>query len=395
MNNSKLIGGIMLIIGTCIGGGILALPMTTAPSGFFASTVLLFVCWLLMTVCAFLILEVNLWLPEDSNMVSMAKLTLGRGGQVIAWLAYAGLLYSLLCAYLSGGMDVAQKLLADVGIKTPIWIDAVLVTFIIGLIVYFGVKVVDYANRGLLSVKLILFIGLILVILPHTKMSLLPSAHYHKLLPALMVVITSFGYATIIPTLRSYFKSDVKSLRKAIFIGSLIPLFFYILWDFTVQATHITTSEFVAMSHSVSAVTTLTADLMAIVKSHFLDNIVQAFTSISIATSFLGVSLCLVDFLADGFKIKRVGFGKLSTVLMVFLPPLLIVLVKPDIFVEGLRYAGTFCVVLLMLLPSLMAYSGRYIKGITAEYRVVGGKSAIILITVFALAILVIAAQNL
>ena len=44
----------------------------------------------------------------------------------------------------------------------------------------------------------------------------------------IMVIINSFGYAIILPSLRSYFKSDVRMLRRAILIGSAIP--HYILW---------------------------------------------------------------------------------------------------------------------------------------------------------------------
>ena len=50
-----------------------------------------------------------------------------------------------------------------------------------------------------------------------------------------MVIVTSFSYATIVPTLRSYFKSNVNALRLTIAIGSLIPLMCYLLWDMAVQ----------------------------------------------------------------------------------------------------------------------------------------------------------------
>ncbi|WP_328287250.1 aromatic amino acid transport family protein, partial [Legionella pneumophila] len=106
MINSKLIGGILLIVGTSIGGGMLALPVSTAEVGFTNSLFFLFFCWLVMTAGALLILEVNLRLPAGSNMISMAKSTLGLPGQVIAWITYLLLLYTLLAAYISGGSDV-------------------------------------------------------------------------------------------------------------------------------------------------------------------------------------------------------------------------------------------------------------------------------------------------
>lgn len=46
-----------------------------------------------------------------------------------------------------------------------------------------------------------------------------------------MILITSFGYASIIPSLRDYFGDDIRSLKRVILLGSLIPLICYIVWD--------------------------------------------------------------------------------------------------------------------------------------------------------------------
>ena len=76
--DTKLLGGILLIVGTAIGGGMLALPIATAEAGFTNSLILLFLCWFIMTVSAFLVLEVNLWLPANTNIISMSRILLGR-----------------------------------------------------------------------------------------------------------------------------------------------------------------------------------------------------------------------------------------------------------------------------------------------------------------------------
>ena len=97
--NIKMIGGMLLIVGTSIGAGMLALPVATAELGFLGSVIVLVACWLVMTASAFLILEVSLWLPQGTNLISMAGATIGPIGQLIAWLTYILLLYSLLCLY--------------------------------------------------------------------------------------------------------------------------------------------------------------------------------------------------------------------------------------------------------------------------------------------------------
>src|SRR5579863_4183924 len=112
---NKTIGGILLVAGTTIGGGMLSLPITTAKSGFVYSTFLFIVCWALMTFTAFLTLEVNLCFPKNSHIVSMAKQTLGKPGEWIAWSAYLLLLYAVVSAYIAGGQDVFHGLLQSLG----------------------------------------------------------------------------------------------------------------------------------------------------------------------------------------------------------------------------------------------------------------------------------------
>src|ERR1700761_7549873 len=233
--NSKLIGGILLVVGTSIGGGMLALPIAGAAGGFIYSSILLLFCWLAMTFAAFLILEVNLWLPKNSNIISMAKKTLGNTGAIITWITYLLFLYSLLSAYISGGGDILHGLLLAMGFNSASSLDACLFVLILGFVVYKGVQSVDYVNRGLMFTKLGALLLLIVLITPFVQIPDLTSGKAHLLLGSVMVMITSFGFATIVPSLRSYFHSDVAKLRRVIFIGSLIPLICYIIWDLAIM----------------------------------------------------------------------------------------------------------------------------------------------------------------
>ena len=156
--NNKLIGGILLIVGTSIGGGMLALPIATAQLGFINAFIALVLCWAVMTLSALLILEVNLWHPVNSNLITMAKTTLGTFGQIIAWTSYLSLLYALLAAYIAGGSDFLQHLLLTFHITVSTKISALLFTALLSLVVYKGLRSVDYINRGLMFSKLFTFI---------------------------------------------------------------------------------------------------------------------------------------------------------------------------------------------------------------------------------------------
>lgn len=400
MFNSKLIGGILLIVGTSIGGGMLALPVSTAEVGFSNSIFFLFFCWLVMTAGALLILEVNLRLPPGSNMISMAKSTLGLPGQIIAWLTYLFLLYTLLSAYISGGSDVFNSLLHKANINLSTSTTAIIFTLAFSFIVYKGIRSVDYVNRGLMFGKLGIYILLVAIISPHASLIELTGGSAWAFTGTLMILITSFGYATIIPSLRDYFGDDTHALRRVILLGSLIPLICYVLWDAVIMGvvSREGTNGLIALMSSEHATSGLTEALSLSVHSKWISGFFGFFTSICMLTAFLGVSLGLFDFLADGLKLEKSGMQGKYTLALTFLPPLAVVLFNPGIYLHALSYAGICCVILLLLLPAIMAWKGRQMSTITSsaggDYLVPGGKLSLLAMIFIAIGLLIIAIMS-
>ncbi|MFA6304109.1 MAG: aromatic amino acid transport family protein [Legionella sp.] len=396
MLNSKLIGGILLIVGTSIGGGMLALPVSTAEVGFVNSIFFLIACWAIMTAGALLVLEVNMRLPVGSNMISMAKSTLGLPGQIIAWITYLFLLYTLLSAYISGGSDVLNGLLQQANINLPTWVTSITFTALFSIVVYNGIRSVDFVNRGLMFGKLGVYVLLVAVISPHISPTGLTGGSARAVTGTLMILITSFGFASIVPSLRDYFDNDIRTLRKVILFGSLIPLLCYIVWDAVIMGVVAREGDngLISLMTSDHATSGLTAALSQSVQNQWISGFFGFFTSICMVTAFLGVSLGLFDFLADGLRFKKSGYQGKYTLALTFLPPLAIVLINPGIYLQALAYAGICCVVLLLLLPAIMAWKGRKTCLLsTAEGHLVpGGNPALALIATAAIGLLIIAA---
>ena len=103
LKKGHFIGAIFLVAGTCIGGGILALPLLTGLAGFLPSSLMLLLCWLFMTSTGLLYLEVNIWLGSDIHIIGMARRLLGPIGKAISILVYLFICYTSLVAYISGG----------------------------------------------------------------------------------------------------------------------------------------------------------------------------------------------------------------------------------------------------------------------------------------------------
>ncbi|MDF1826898.1 MAG: aromatic amino acid transport family protein [Legionellaceae bacterium] len=359
--NSKLIGSILLIVGTSIGGGMLALPMANAASGLIPSSIALILCWLLMTLGALFILEVNLYLPPGKHMVSMAQKTLGLPGRVLTWICYLLLLYTLLAAYISGGSDVLRELLSLLHIHLHNWQSTALFTLSFGAIVYGGIHRVDYANRALMFLKLGIYLLLVIFIAPFIQLEHWTQSNPTAIPGSLMILITSFGFAIIVPNLRDYFEHDLSSLKRVIMIGSFIPLICYLAWDAVImgalnaQGAH----GLISLTHDLHPTTSLANQLTSAIHNPTIDAFFRAFTSICMLTAFLGVALCLMSFLSDGLSLVRKGKQGFILALITFIPPFLLVLYFPGAYLSALSYAGILCVILLLILPAFMALAGR------------------------------------
>lgn len=379
--HSNLIGGILLVTGTTIGAGMLALPVSTGLAGFFPSLLIFFAYWIYMTFTAFLMLEVTLWMGKKNHLNSMAKYTLGRVGQAFSWLFYLFLLYSLLTAYIAGAgpifIDAFQGL---TGLIFPEWAGVLPLLAIFGFFVYKGTRSVDYVNRLLMIGLTMTYVLLVVFLTPHVNGSLLEHVNWHYSLLGISVVATSFGFHIIIPSLTTYLDRDIAKLKTVLFIGSFIPLLIYISWEFlALGIIPIEGKNGIAEGYSNGSNGILL--LTAFLSNPAIAMIAKFFSFFAIVTSFLGVSMSLFDFLADGLSIKKNRSGRLMLYGMTFFPPLLIALVDPRAFLSALEFAGAFGVVTLLgLLPALMVWSGRYVKKLAPEsaFRVPGGKIALL-----------------
>jgi tyrosine-specific transport protein len=393
MRATRLLGGILLIAGTAIGAAMLALPVSTGAAGLFPSLILFFVTWSVMTFGALLLVEINLSVDEDANMVSMARETLGGIGAAACWVVYLFLLYSLLTAYLSESMVTFRDIFsALLGGDLPLWSGLIPVLGLFGALVASGTRSVDITNRILMAGLAVSYVVLMGMTAPEIKSERLLHVDWGHLPQAVTVVVTSFGFAIIIPTLRRYFKTDVRALRLAVIIGCAAPLLVYSLWVVAAQGILPLEGPYGLITgfekgYSGARLMALLGDMLA---NPWIPTVARGLTFFAIMTSFLGVSLCLMDFLADGMNIQKNVKGRSILYLLTFGPPLLISFTAKRVFLTALEYAGAFGVVtLLVLLPALMAWRGRYTLNYKSLYRAPGGKPALVVAMVFSLVVII------
>jgi len=377
----KVITGSLLVAGTAIGAGMLALPITTAAGGFWPAFFIYLVCWFFMTATGLLLLEICLWMPQDANLVSMAHHLLGPVGKGVAWVLYLFLFYSLTIAYVAGGGGFFVVLFGD---ALPVWGGIVLFTLVFGLVIYLGTKAVDRINFLLMIGLIASYIIFVCLGYKHVNVSRLKHSDWGASFFALPIIFTSFSYQGIIPSLTTYFQRDAKKVRYAIIIGTAIPFIAYVIWEFLILGI-VPIYGAHGLLDAASKQQTAIYPLKYILKSTVIYSIGQAFAFFALTTSFLGVTLGLFDFLSDGLKIPKEGVKKIFLWLIVYIPPLIIALVNPSIFLTALNYAGGFgCALLLGLLPVIMVWVGRYKREFSPLYiQVPGGRPLLSCLALF------------
>jgi tyrosine-specific transport protein len=355
IRTNRFIGGILLVSGTSIGAGMLALPVISSFAGFLPSLGLLGFCWLFLFFTSLLLLDVNLAFKGEVNLITMAARTLGPFGKVVCWITYLLLLYSLTAAYIAGSSPLfLQAVTWLTGYAPPSYMGPFILLLFFGFFVYLGTRSVDLLNRIFMFGLIFCYALLVAFLPPHLQFNLLEHVDNQAIWIALPIVITSFGFHIIIPTLSTYLDHNVKKLRLTLLIGSLVPFFVYALWEFLILGTVPLKGEaglIAAWQNGQTAVVSLSH----ILQNSWITTAANSFSFFAIMTSFLGVSLSLTDFLTDGLHMKRFSLGREFASLLTFIPPLIFVLVYPKGFIVALQFAGIFVVILLCIFPALMA----------------------------------------
>lgn len=376
-----VVGGTLLIAGTTIGVGMLALPVATGPGGFIPSIIVYLVAWAFMLCTGLLLLEVSLWMPKDTSFISMAEKILGPVGKQIFWVVYLFLFVTVMIAHAAGGGSV---LLDITNWNLPNWASILIYSSAVAPIVYLGAHSVDRLNIFLISGVVISYLAFIGVSIGKVNIDLLKYAHFKNAWLSLPILFTAFTYQVIIPTLINYMDRNVKKIRLAIILGSSIPLFIYVLWEFVILGIIPVDTLIEAGKQGQNAV----GPLKEIIPTVF--NIGKFFAFFALTTSFIPLALSFFDFLADGLRWEKKGMKRLILCLIVFGAPMLIAIIYPNIFLVALGYAGGIsCAFLFGLMPPVLAWVGRYIKRYNQERsQLPGGKPVLVFLMILALFIL-------
>ncbi|MFZ4673653.1 MAG: amino acid permease [Chlamydiia bacterium] len=377
-------GGVSLVAGTCIGGGMLALPVETAQAGLIPSILGLFIAWGYMLLTGLLLAEATLWVKTPHpHMVSLSYKFLGHAGRYLSIFLVLFMGLGSLVAYTTAGAPLLGKVLNFfLNGRVSAGLSICLFAGIFGAVFLCKERWVSKLNHYLVLGMIATFLVIIGIgIRSFHNISF--ASNFSKIPLTFPLMLTTFSYQLMVPSLVELMQRDRKSLYRAIFLGSLIPLFVYLSYEIVVFGIVPLEGE-MGLYHALENGLSSTAVLYHYTRSGFLAPFVETFAFLALITSFIGYGFGMVGFLRDLFSLQATLRNLFLVALAIVLPTLSITFLIPNAFLIALDLTGGYGDTWLSgLIPIGMCWVGRHIQGIQEGSRWLMRKGILILLAMF------------
>jgi tyrosine-specific transport protein len=345
----------LLVTGNLIGAGILALPMQTGGAGLLYSFLAMILFGGAMYFSAVVLAKEAVERKEDDfNYPSLYGKYLGVWGKWVATVANLLILYGLLTAYIGGGTTIIVSAIGGEG-------SGVGLSFLVTLLLFVSLSAFTAAGTGFVTrynqlLMLFLAVSFISLVAMGAGSVHLEQMNFHDLgfLPiALPVMLTAFHFHNIIPTICKDMEWDLPAISRAMLIGMLIGFVMNLVWVMVgigvLPLTLGSNSIMNGFIHGLPA----TVPLGKILANPLFSAVAIAFSLTAICTSYAANGIGLMDFNRDLLG----GGSKVKIIAASFLPPLIIALLFPSVFLKAIGVVGGVGIAILFgILPAVIYF---------------------------------------
>lgn len=315
-----LVEAVGTLVGLTIGAGILGIPYVVAQAGFFTGILVIFFMGLLILLMNLYVGEITLRTKGTHQLPGYAEKYLGKKGKFLMTLALMISVYGALTGYIIGEGQAWSAIFSI----DPIY--PMLIFFLLmAPIVFRGLKLIKTLEVCLNTIVIGILLVIILLSLKGIELGNYTGFDATKLLIPYGVVLFAFAGSAAIPDLKVELEKNKKLMKKAIILGTVIPLSLYFL--FACAVVGVTGSESTELA---------TVGLGEAIGLHMLllGNIFAAF---AMGTSFLLLALALLWMYQYDYKIRKI-FAWILTLSI----PLIIAFSDHPSFISVLAITGTF-----------------------------------------------------
>ena len=303
MPKKHLLEAISTLIGFTIGAGILGIPFVVAKAGFLTGMLNILVLGILVLILNLYLGEISLRTKGIHQLTGYAKIYLGKTGNYLMAASFIISLHGALIAYIIKTGEFLNVLLSPIFGGNIIFYSIIFFIFSF-IIIYKGIKEIEKSEISMVILIFIIIIILAIFAAPNINTDNLTDFSIKNVFIPYGVVFFAFLAMPAIPSMNEELKNNKKDLKKAIIIGSLIPLAIYILFAvIVVGITGINTTD--------GAIIGLAAVLGN--KILILGTVLGILT---MTTSFIAVAFALTQMYHLDYKLKK----KTSSILACFIP---------------------------------------------------------------------------
>jgi tyrosine-specific transport protein len=375
MPNKHLLGSISTLIGFTIGAGILGIPFVVSKAGFLTGILNILVIGILILILNLYLGEVSLRTKGIHQLTGYARTYLGNKGYYLMLISFGISSYGALVAYIIKVGEFINVLLNPLFGGTALIYSLIFFT-ITFLLICKGIKIIEKSESLMVTMIFIVIIAITIFAIPHINVNNLATSQTTSFFMPYGVVLFAFLASPAIPEINEELKNNKKYMKKAIIIGSIIPIIVYTLFALIVVGlTGINTTD-----GAILGLATILGNKILILGS--------IFGILTMTTSFIAVAFALTEMYHFDYKIKKGLSCILSCFIALIISILIIASNIKNAFFRVLDLTGAFGGSMAGILIVLIWWKAKKLGNRKPEYSINKKESiSIILIIMFILGI--------
>lgn len=362
--NKRFFHAVAILIGMIVGVGIFGVPYAVAKVGFILGILYIFVLGLILLLVHLLYGEVVLRTEEKHRLVGFAEMYLGKWGKAAAAFSQIFGFYGALVAYIIIGGQFLQIVLAPFFGGSPLIYQIAFFLFM-SLFVLAGLKLISYIEFFMTALLLVTVVVILIFGLPYVWYPNLYIVNLKQIFFPYGVILFALAGGAAIPEMREILRGQEEKMKKAIILGTAIPIIVTALFAFVVIG---------ISGHNTSPEAILGLKKVLGEKIIFLGAVFGFF---AIATSFLVLGLNLKNIFRYDYKL-----GEFLAWLLACAVPFLIFIWGAPAFIAVIAFVGAVFGGLDGLLIVLIWHKAKKMGKRMSEYSLTVSKLVINLIMI-------------
>lgn len=338
----RFVHATLLIVGTSIGAGFLALPLSGCNLDIGLLLALAALCVFIAYRSSMMAVELNELHSSPASMDVICRSYTGKRLFVLTLTSIYLLSFSLLTGYFSCFSDTFSRF-CSLRYETVVCLSAV------GLFCILSLNAKWFANLNS-SFVCVLMAAILLAILyvgaAYPQVQVQTETRWRELPGFLPIIFTSFIMQTICPRIYNDLAGNRKKISRALLLGISVPGIIYMLWVICVLK-NITAHDAGFLqrlrAHNVS-VGELIGFLCDTSPYPFIGTVLKILTLLSIVTSAIGFAIGLLQSL-------QFLLPKVAARIIVCLIPAALNFISQDMFVRVFAFSGAIATVFMIFVP--------------------------------------------